>query len=68
VLSELSVVRYRASLSSFFGWYVRERIIRANPVSADRTRARCPSHLQQEGFPASPSQLAARSSDKLDLR
>jgi hypothetical protein len=45
-LSELSLVRYRASLSSFFGWYVCERIIRANPVTADRTRTRCPSHLQ----------------------
>jgi integrase len=33
-LSELSVIRYRASLSSFFAWCVRERIIRANPVTS----------------------------------
>ncbi len=32
-LAERSVVRYRASLSSFFGWCVRERIIGANPVT-----------------------------------
>lgn len=31
-LDELSVVRYRASLSSFFGWAVRERLIAHNPV------------------------------------
>ena len=32
-LSELSVFRYRASLSSFFTWCVRERTIRTNPVA-----------------------------------
>ena len=32
-LAEQSVVRYRASLSSFFGWCVRERIIGSNPVT-----------------------------------
>ena len=32
-LSESSVVRYRASLSSFFGWCVREKLIVANPVT-----------------------------------
>ena len=33
-LVESSVVRYRASLSSFFGWCVREKLIAANPVTA----------------------------------
>lgn len=32
-LSESSVVRYRASLSTFFGWCVRERLIHTNPVA-----------------------------------
>lgn len=32
-LSERSVVRYRASLSSFFAWCVREKIIVRNPVT-----------------------------------
>ena len=32
-LSERSVVRYRASLSSFFAWCVRERLIGTNPVT-----------------------------------
>lgn len=31
-LSEKSATRYRASLSVFFGWCVRERLILANPV------------------------------------
>jgi integrase len=35
-LSESSVVRYRASLSVFFAWCVREKIIVANPVTAVR--------------------------------
>lgn len=32
-LSEASVVRYRASLSSFLGWCAREKMIDANPVT-----------------------------------
>jgi len=35
-LSERSVVRYRASLSSFFAWCVREKIIVRNPVAGTR--------------------------------
>jgi len=31
-LAESSVVRYRASLSAFFAWCVREKLITANPV------------------------------------
>jgi integrase len=33
-LREASVSRYRASLSSFFGWCVREKLIVRNPVTA----------------------------------
>lgn len=33
-LAESSVVRYRASLSSFFAWCVREKLIGVNPVTA----------------------------------
>lgn len=35
-LAEGSVVRYRASLSAFFAWCVREKLIAFNPVSAVR--------------------------------
>ncbi len=35
-LSEASVRRYRDSLSSFFAWAVRERLIAANPVTPTR--------------------------------
>src|SRR5664279_713042 len=35
-LREASVSRYRASLSSFFGWCVREKVIVRNPVTAAR--------------------------------
>lgn len=36
-LAEASVRRFRASLSSFFAWAVRERMIATNPVAASRT-------------------------------
>ncbi len=36
-LSEGSVKRYRASLSTFFGWCIREKYISVNPVSSVRT-------------------------------
>lgn len=35
-LVESSVVRYRASLSAFFGWCVREKLIGENPVTGER--------------------------------
>lgn len=35
-LAESSVKRFRASLSSFFAWAVRERLITANPVTGTR--------------------------------
>jgi integrase len=35
-LAESSVRRFRASLSAFFGWAVRERLIAANPVIGTR--------------------------------
>jgi len=35
-LAESSVRRFRASLSSFFAWVVRERLIAANPVTNTR--------------------------------
>jgi integrase len=35
-LAESSVRRFRASLSAFFAWAVRERIIATNPVTATR--------------------------------
>lgn len=35
-LVESSVVRYRASLSSFFGWCVREKLVLRNPVTGTK--------------------------------
>lgn len=35
-LAEKSVKRYRASLSSFFAWAVRERMVQHNPVTPTR--------------------------------
>lgn len=35
-LAEASIARFRASLSSFFGWCVRERLILINPVTPTR--------------------------------
>ena len=35
-LTAASVGRYRASLSAFFGWCVREKLIAANPVTNTR--------------------------------
>lgn len=35
-LAESSVKRFRASLSSFFAWAVRERLIASNPVTRTR--------------------------------
>jgi integrase len=35
-LAEGSVVRYRASLSSFFSWCVRQKLILSNPVTGVR--------------------------------
>lgn len=35
-LVESSVVRYRASLSAFFGWCVREKLIATNPVTGTK--------------------------------
>src|SRR5699024_5608716 len=35
-LAESSVRRFRASLSSFFAWCVREKIVVANPVTGVR--------------------------------
>jgi integrase len=35
-LSERTIIRYRASLSTFFGWCVREKLIGRNPVTATR--------------------------------
>ena len=38
-LAESSVRRFRATLSSFFAWAVRERIIASNPVTGTRVPA-----------------------------
>ena len=56
-MAEASVRRFRASLSSFFAWAVRERIIAANPVTG--TRVPKVSVPAVEMHPFSESQLEA---------
>ena len=55
--AESSVVRYRASLSSFFAWCVREKVIGANPV----TNAKVPKSSEEatEMQPFSEDELEA---------
>jgi site-specific recombinase XerD len=54
-LAESSVRRFRDSLSSFFAWAVRERMIAANPVTPTRVpRAGTP---RVEMFPFSEDEL-----------
>jgi integrase len=40
-LAESSVRRFRASLSSFFAWAVRERLVASNPVTGTRVPKGC---------------------------
>ncbi|MGN6129060.1 MAG: tyrosine-type recombinase/integrase [Nocardioidaceae bacterium] len=55
-LSERTAVRYRASLSAFFGWCARERYILANPV----TRVRVPRQSTV------PTEMAPFTEDELE--
>ena len=69
-LAETSVRRYRASLSSFFAWAVRERMVQHNPVTPTRvpktsevTKEMQPfSETELETFVSAVAQLAARDS------
>jgi site-specific recombinase XerD len=54
-LAEASVRRFRASLSSFFAWAVRERLIVANPVLL--TRVPRSGGIRAEMFPLSEKEL-----------
>ena len=54
-LAEASVRRFRASLSSFFAWAVRERLIVANPVLS--TRVPRSGGVRVEMFPFSEQEL-----------
>lgn len=56
-LAESSVVRYRASLSAFFGWCVREKLIVANPVVGVKVPRG--SHERTEMRPFSEEELEA---------
>lgn len=56
-LAESSVVRYRASLSAFCGWCVREKLIASNPVTAVRVPKQ--SVEATEMFPFSEAELEA---------
>ena len=57
-LAESSVVRYRASLSSFFSWCVRERFITSNPVSGVRVPKSSAERVEMS--PWSEAELEAR--------
>ena len=54
-LAEASVRRFRASLSAFFAWAVRERLIGSNPVTA--TRVPKASSPRAEMFPLNEAEL-----------
>lgn len=54
-LTAASVGRYRASLSAFFGWCVREKLIAANPVT--NTRVPKPSEEAIEMHPFTEAEL-----------
>jgi integrase len=64
--AEASVRRFRASLSSFFAWAVRERMIVANPVV--RTKVPRAQNPRTEMYPFSEADLErvyARAVDRL---
>lgn len=50
-LAEGSVVRYRASLSAFFGWCVREKVIVSNPVTGVRVPRQSDEAEEMDPFP-----------------
>lgn len=54
-LAESSVERFRASLSAFFGWCVRERIVLTNPVT--RTKVPRQTRPTVEMYPFSEDEL-----------
>jgi integrase len=54
-LAEASVRRYRASLSSFFAWAVRERLVMHNPVTP--TRVPRSAEARTEMFPFGEAEL-----------
>jgi integrase len=56
-LSERTAVRYRASLSAFFGWCARERYILGNPVTGVRVPRQ--SHVPTEMSPFTEEELEA---------
>ncbi|MGN6780712.1 MAG: tyrosine-type recombinase/integrase [Marmoricola sp.] len=56
-LAERTAVRYRASLSAFFGWCTRERFIAANPVTGVRVPRQ--STVATEMAPFSEDELEA---------
>src|SRR5690606_24693576 len=47
---ESSVSRYRASLSAFFGWCVREKLIVRNPVVATRVPRGSEERVEMQPF------------------
>lgn len=49
-LVESSVARYRASLSSFFGWCVREKLIVRNPVVATKVPKGSEERVEMQPF------------------
>ncbi|MDE9367321.1 tyrosine-type recombinase/integrase [Luteipulveratus sp. YIM 133132] len=55
--AQSSVTRYRASLSSFFGWCVRERLIGTNPVTASRVPRQSTPRVEMQ--PLAESELEA---------
>lgn len=63
-LAQASVARFRNSLSSFFAWAVRERLIQANPVHPTRVPRSSSPHTEMRPFSETHlEQLVDRASD-----
>ena len=67
-LAESSVVRYRASLSAFFAWCVRERLILTNPVSGVRVPRQSAETVEMMPFTEEQLEAAHAVWAELDVR
>ncbi|WP_245633174.1 tyrosine-type recombinase/integrase [Luteipulveratus mongoliensis] len=66
--AQSSVTRYRAALSSFFAWCVRERLIATNPVAATRVPRQSAPRVAMRPFAESELEAVAASIEKRDER
>lgn len=67
-LAESSVRRFRASLSAFFAWAVRERLITTNPVTATRVPKSAAPRVEMFPFNETELELLAASAGERNQR